>query len=239
MTVQFLNIASLQVSPTKVCKTDEMTVRDSQGSFVECFPCQPCLEGLELFPECGSNITKEQKEKNIECRPCKPGFFSDKLDVHPCQECRHCLDAVPVKTECTNMTDTECGNECRKGFYHEKTSLDCQQCSCCCGDSKDIKIAKCVKDNKPANHHCTSHRHLECCKKSPDHPGDTESKGGDTQSKLAVGIIIGIVLVTAVVVGIILSVLWFYCLKRKRPERTDVTLEERPTDAANGQLGTV
>ena len=190
-----------------------MTVRDSQGSFVECFPCQPCLEGLELIPECGSDITKEQKEKNIECRPCKPGFFSDKLDVLPCRECQHCLDAVPVKTGCTNMTDTECGDKCGEGFYHEKTSLDCQKCSCCCGDSKDIEIAKCVKDNKPANHHCTSHRRLECCKKPPVHTGDRS----DRKTNLPVGVIIGIV-AAVIVVGVALSFLFyrFYYVKRKR-----------------------
>lgn len=145
------------------CGLKDITVKDSTSGLVtECIPCASCPEGQELYPRCGSQIT-QQERGSIECKNCKPEHYSDEMDIHPCKECHNCLKNQIVIKECTNISDTIC-HTCDKGYYFEKSSLDCEQCSCCCGDFKDVRIDKCISDNQPVSNQCSSHRAQKCCK---------------------------------------------------------------------------
>ena len=156
-----------------ICSGNQYTVNDADGKVLKCQSCAVCQEGYGLMePKCGSTV---QSPVENSCERCPNGTFSNKNDSGPCYKCQHCEKYQIVISYCNSQSDTNCSQNCHRGYYFAKDILACRKCSYCCGDEKDEKQADCVRQGlNKSNQHC-SHRGDKNC--APDHISSLSSNG--------------------------------------------------------------
>ncbi|XP_072222547.1 tumor necrosis factor receptor superfamily member 9a [Leuresthes tenuis] len=94
--------------------------------------CDECHAGNRLVTPCGS------KPKQL-CKPCEPGFYTQKAKDYECTICTQCVGAQVTLDVCTTKTDTKCG--CKKGLT--------------CGDAHcSFCVEKCGKGYELINRSC-------------------------------------------------------------------------------------
>lgn len=170
----------------------------------------------------------EAQKKNIKCPLCEPGkTYSDEHGPSSCKSCQIC--PVPMKN-CTAESNTQCSRNCKKGYYYDNSTYNCQLCSHCC--RKDNKrIAECA--GLPAGQ-CSVHDALECSPKTTMNPPPTstnDGSNGDHHKQITAIIIAVIVVVAAIVIGVAIFIL-VWCLKYKK-KRNDAGPQEKVTFRKN------
>jgi len=205
-----------------ICKKDQYTVVNSNGSFIRCLNCQTCHPGRGLQPHCGSLI---QHPPNPDCIACSAGKFSDELDSAPCHTCQRCAEHEIVAAPCTSQSNRICNGTCEAGYFYSKkdSTHSCKKCSYCCLDRGDEEIPECANQGlRASKQYCYPRPDKDCSPGSSlalptDRPGGTEASGnGGLSTSGTIAIVVGVVsavIIVALVIGI-------YCLyrTRKRPE---------------------
>lgn len=194
------------------CGIDQYEVNQT-GVAPKCISCGDCHPGYGRYPPCGSVL---QHPPMTSCKACERGTYSDTEDSMPCRKCNRCTTTVVEK--CTNTSNTICSGKCQHGFYNEKASHDCQRCSHCCGDGRDIVIKECVDQGMAKDVSCTIHNAQRC---TPSTRATTLCGGSEKTRSTHGGIPSHIWVVIAVlaflVVGLVVimtGVLWYFRKKQ-------------------------
>ena len=145
------------------CKFNQFTVENVLGN-LSCVDCPPCKPGYGLSPQCGDYV---KYGTIIECEPCKLGItYSSKHGIESCLPCGICSDHQKVIAKCTLESNSKCNHSCSSGFYYEEMSGDCQACSWCCRDGRNIVKDQCK--NMPFYKQCDANEMDRCQPKCQD-----------------------------------------------------------------------
>ncbi|XP_020604602.1 uncharacterized protein LOC110043488 isoform X2 [Orbicella faveolata] len=216
----FVGCLVLYVQCKTICKKDQYTVLNSDGSFKRCLNCLTCHPGRGLDPPCGSHI---QDPPNPDCVACPAGKFSDELDSAPCHSCQKCVAYEIITAPCTNRSNRICSGTCEAGYFYSKkdSTHSCQKCSYCCFDGKDEEISECANQGlKASKQYCRPRPDKDCSPGSSVisptiHTTGTEaSRNGSSISGGVIGGVIGGVGFIFVVV--ITLCLWWLHRKKTR-----------------------
>ena len=109
---------------------------------------------------CGERV-KENDVNKIGCQKCEPGkTYSDDSGFGSCKSCQICSAHQTIVRTCTLEANSKCNKTCSRGYYFEKTTGDCQQCSWCCSDGTNSVKDEC-KD-MPPNERCDANTGSDC-----------------------------------------------------------------------------
>lgn len=147
--------------------TDKQYIIVTETLSQTCFDCPHCGVGQGLYPKCQSVLSSKKKSK---CQSCILGKnYSDTTDSSSCKPCKVCGVGKKIERSCNATYDTLCG-DCDHGFYNESVGdnkeINCQRCSYCCGDGKDIVIPECKAQGMPKNMQCS----YTICASAPGSP---------------------------------------------------------------------
>lgn len=132
------------------CKTDQYILVNNLSGEVSCRDCPVCPLGTGLARECGSIVDDSNL---IKCKECETGkMFSDERAATQCKKCSTCSAKVVTK-QCTNDSDSKCG-ECLHGYYKDNSTMRCAQCSYCCGDDSDTRLQECIQQGMSSTQQC-------------------------------------------------------------------------------------
>ena len=112
------------LKPDFTCKENGYYLIRKGGNFF-CVECPDCPHGQELEEKC----TMDQMYPDtidIECVPCKKGFYKDVNDYSPCRPCDKCLNHFKVKTPCEDDRNTICSHDsCESGYKLDSKLVQC------------------------------------------------------------------------------------------------------------------
>ena len=117
------------LKPDFTCKEDGYYLIRKGGDFF-CVECPDCPHGQELEEKCTMDRIYPHTI-DIECIPCKKGFYKDVNDYSSCRPCGKCLDHFKVKTSCEGDRNTICSHD-----------------SCESGYELDSKLQRCIPDER-------------------------------------------------------------------------------------------
>ncbi|XP_020895699.1 uncharacterized protein LOC110234649 [Exaiptasia diaphana] len=235
MTTFFFFIILVEiVDTTNYCPLNNYYIKDNPAS--PCLPCQDCPHGLGLVPPCGSEL-KKADVLQIDCKPCISGqSYSNKHSPESCKSCKICSRHEIVNSECTTEADTNCSFTCEKSYYFDKKTHNCQPCSRCCNDTKDLVESECIAHGMPETHRCSVHRALDCTPKTtpgksrPPSPSPSTTATTTTTVTATATATTTSIATTSIVGGslgavafILITVIAAYCIKkrfRRQPRNT-------------------
>lgn len=132
----------------------ERVINDTHSVIWKCSITE-CHPGSGLNVQCGTSISINIP---IKCVPCVKGVnYSNTQDYSTCKSCRNCAKHENKRGECTPEEDTtECLGTCHKGFYMDKITEDCHQCSDCCNNvtAKKQHEIQCEDSGLPPKQQC-------------------------------------------------------------------------------------
>ena len=199
-----------------LCKDHQYTVEKDGGTY--CQNCGECHAAFGRYPPCGSRVDYPVVS---ECKQCLKGYFSDKDDTAPCKKCHQCVKHEKVLMQCTNKSDTKCSGECDNGYYFTKgVPHNCQKCSYCCFDGKDVVQTECVKKGLNATaQNCSVRLDKHCGPTAIPTSGTQASDEGGSNKTLHIilGVLGAIALIAILLVAMLL---WVQRRKKYGRQRT-------------------
>ena len=110
--------------PDFTCKENGHYLIRKGGDFF-CVECADCPCGQELEEKCGVDQLYPDTI-DIECIPCKKGFYKDVNDYSPCRPCDKCLNHFEVKSPCEDDHNTVCSRDsCESGYKFDPKLVQC------------------------------------------------------------------------------------------------------------------
>ncbi|KAH9514010.1 Tumor necrosis factor receptor super member 11B [Bulinus truncatus] len=130
-----VKVADCNATTDTVCVKCLSDTGDARVKFKDpvCTFCKPCGPGEYVKRHCDP-----RRKKKTKCKACEQGSFKvmKSFSTHcvPCTDCGN----MKIKTECTNTTDTECG-QCKPGHFLDKSRNICHRCRSCMPNEKTIE----------------------------------------------------------------------------------------------------
>ena len=202
---------------------------------VQCYDCLKCPPGQGLSARCGEVISTKTP---VGCKQCVLGeTYSSAHEAGACKDCKNCSPYRETIKACTLTSEAVCGS-CKIGTYKEPVLGMCSPCSPCCNDSKDIFVPECQVPGVPINMHCSILRATKCSKISGTSVGAIKTLP-PTQNKFIIHHssfrtnagtaghdqpLSRVILITLVVCGFLLTMIWVVLCKTCRKDRTYMRL---------------
>ena len=120
-----------------------------------------CRPGSGMSIPCGTSVAFGI---SINCVNCVKGVnYSDTSDYSQCKSCRNCSPPEKSSGNCTTTEDaSSCLEICIKGFYWNKVTNACDQCSDCCGQPLTNHEKQCEDSGLPVTRQCRETLLSEC-----------------------------------------------------------------------------